>query len=112
MIGLFAAVVAIALGAVGPRFRWRGAILLAAATIAIGIVASLLAARAAGASGEIFAVTPGSVVLGLALQAVFMLTFYGLAALAAWSFRALTGRAPRGATIATTPETCTEGPSQ
>jgi hypothetical protein len=86
---LIAALLAVYLGAFGPRFRWRGASLLAGASVAIGLVATALAARAAAEQGLRFAVTPTSVLQGLILQAVFMLTFYGMAALAGWSARQL-----------------------
>jgi hypothetical protein len=90
MLGLLAAFIAIYLGAAGPRFRWKGACWLAAAAVTIGIVATILADREAGAKGGELVVTPASVALGLILQAIFMLTFYGLAMLARWSWRGLT----------------------
>lgn len=90
MIGLIAALIAIYLGAAGPRFRWRGASLLAGAAVAIGIVATVGAARDASQQGLSLVVTPASLILGLLLQAVFMLAFYALAALARWSARGLT----------------------
>lgn len=90
MLGLLAAFIAIYLGAAGPRFRWKGASWLAVAAVIIGIAATLLADREASARGAQFLVTPLSVVLGLVLQAIFMMTFYGLAMLARWSWRGLT----------------------
>jgi hypothetical protein len=90
MLGLLAAFIAIYLGAAGPRFRWKGAAWLAVIAILIGIVATLMAQREASVRGAEFVVTPASVLLGLLLQAVFMLTFYGMATLARWSWRGLT----------------------
>jgi hypothetical protein len=90
MLGLLAAFIAIYLGAVGPRFRWKGAFWLAGAAVVIGIAATIIADHEASAKGGEFVVTPASVALGLALQAIFMLTFYGLATLARWSWRGLT----------------------
>ncbi|WP_454883814.1 hypothetical protein [Sphingomonas oryzagri] len=90
MLGLLAAFVAIYLGAAGPRFRWKGAAWLASIAILIGIVATLVARREASIHGVEFVVTPGSVLLGLVLQTAFMLTFYGMATLACWSWRGLT----------------------
>lgn len=90
MLGLLAAFIAIYLGAAGPRFRWKGAAWLAVIAILIGIVATLTAQREASVRGAEFVVTPASVLLGLLLQAVFMLTFYGMATLARWSWRGLT----------------------
>ena len=94
MIGLFAALIAVYLGAAGPPFRWRGACLLAGFAVAIGVVASISGARDAAERGLVFLVTPGSLVLGLLLQAAFMLTFYAMAALARWSARGLTTYRP------------------
>lgn len=90
MLGLLAAFIAIYLGAAGPRFRWKGASYLAVAAVVIGVAATIMADREAGARGGELVVTPGSVALGLILQAIFMLTFYGLATLARWSWRGLT----------------------
>ena len=90
MIGLIAALIAVYLGAAGPQFRWRGASMLAAFAVAIGMLATLTAEREAAQRGLAFVVTPGSVVLGLILQAAFMLAFYAMAALARWSARGLT----------------------
>jgi hypothetical protein len=90
MLGLLAAFIAIYLGAAGPRFRWKGASWLAVAAVIIGIAATLMADREASARGAQFLVTPLSVALGLVLQAIFMMTFYGLAMLARWSWRGLT----------------------
>lgn len=90
MLGLLAAFIAIYLGAAGPRFRWAGASWLAAAAVIIGIAATMMADREASAKGADFVVTPASVGLGLFLQAIFMLSFYGLALLARWSWRGLT----------------------
>ncbi|MDH7637840.1 hypothetical protein [Sphingomonas oryzagri] len=90
MLGLLAAIVAIILGAAGPRFRWKGAGWLAAVAIFIGMIATLLEQREASTRGAEFVVTPASILLGLLLQAVFMLTFYGMATLARWSWRGLT----------------------
>ena len=45
MIGFFAAFVAIYLGAAGPAFRWKGALLLGLAAVVIGTVDTLLLAR-------------------------------------------------------------------
>lgn len=90
MLGLLAAFIAIYLGAAGPRFRWAGASWLAAVAVIVGIAATMMADREASARGAEFVVTPVSVALGLGLQAVFMLTFYGLAMLARWSWRGLT----------------------
>lgn len=90
MLGLLAAFIAIYLGAAGPRFRWKGASWLVVAAIAIGIVATIMADHEARTRGGAFVVTPASVALGLLLQAIFMLTFYGLAMLARWSWRGLT----------------------
>ncbi len=90
MLGLLAAFIAIYLGAAGPRFRWKGASWLAAAAVVIGVAATVMADREASAKGGELVVTPASIVLGLFLQAVFMLTFYGLATLAHWSWRGLT----------------------
>jgi hypothetical protein len=90
MLGLLAALIAIYLGAAGPRFRWKGASWLAAAAVTIGVVATMMAASGARSMGADFAVTPASLVLGLLLQAIFMLTFYGLSMLARWSWRGLT----------------------
>jgi len=90
MLGLLAAFIAIYLGAAGPRFRWKGASWLAVAAVIIGIAATLMADREASARGAQFLVTPVSVALGLVLQAIFMMTFYGLAMLARWSWRGLT----------------------
>jgi hypothetical protein len=89
MIGFFAAFVAIYLGAAGPAFRWKGASLLGLAAVAIGAIDTALTAREAHAQGLHFAVTPGSIAVGLALQFCFMLTFYALASLARWSARQL-----------------------
>ena len=89
MIGFFAALVAIYFGARGPAFRWKGALLLGLAAVAIGTIATAFTAREARAQGLHFAVTPGSVAAGLILQACFMLTFYTLAWLAQWSARQL-----------------------
>ena len=90
MLGLLAAFIAIYLGAAGPRFRWKGAAWLAAIAVLIGIVATLMEQREARVRGVEFVVTPRSVLLGLLLQAIFMLTFYGMATLARWSWRGLT----------------------
>lgn len=90
MLGLLAAFIAIYLGAAGPRFRWKGAAWLAAVAVLIGIVATLMERRDASMRSAEFVVTPGSVLLGLLLQAIFMLTFYGMATLARWSWRGLT----------------------
>jgi len=90
MLGLLAAFVAIYLGAAGPRFRWKGAIWLAFAAVVIGIAATIMADHEANAKGGKLIVTPASIVLGLFLQAIFMMTFYGLATLARWSWRGLT----------------------
>lgn len=90
MLGLLAALIAIYLGAAGPRFRWKGAAWLCAIAVVIGLVATILAAREAGAKGGELVVTPASVLIGLSLQAIFMLTFYGMAMLARWSWRGLT----------------------
>lgn len=90
MLGLLAALIAICLGAAGPRFRWKGASWLAVAAVAIGVAATATADREAYAKGGELVVTPGSVMLGLFLQAIFMLSFYGLATLARWSWRGLT----------------------
>jgi hypothetical protein len=90
MIGPFAALIAIYLGAAGPRFVWKGAFLLAVAGVAIGVAATLSDANDAHAQGFSFAVTPDSLVSGLVLQAAFMLAFYRLAALARWSALELT----------------------
>jgi hypothetical protein len=87
MIDFFAALVAIYLGATGSAFRWKGASLLGLAAVAIGIVDTVLTAREAHSQGLHFAVTPGSITYGLALQFCFMLTFYALASLARWSAR-------------------------
>jgi hypothetical protein len=89
MIGFFAAFVAIYLGAAGPAFRWRGASLLGFAAVALGTINTALTAREAHSQGLHFAVTPGSITDGLALQFCFMLTFYALASLARWSARQL-----------------------
>ena len=89
MMGLTAAVLAIYLGAFGPQFRWRGASLLAGGAVTVGIVATALAARDAASQGLQFGVTSVSVLEGLLLQVAFMLTFYGMAALAGWSARQL-----------------------
>jgi hypothetical protein len=91
MLGLLAAFIAIYLGAAGPRFRWKGMAWLAIAAVVIGIVATIMADHEAIAKGGQLVVTPASVLLGLLLQAIFMLTFYGLATLARWSWRGLTG---------------------
>lgn len=93
-MGLIAAVIAVYLGAFGPLFRWKGAVLLAAAALAVGTLATVLAAQQAAADGLRFAITPFSMTLGLAMQGLFMLSFYGMAALARWSARGLI----RGAT--------------
>ena len=85
MVGFFAALVAIYLGAAGPAFRWKGASVLGVAAVAIGTVNTGLTAREAHSQGLHFAVTPGSITVGLALQLCFMLTFYALASLARWS---------------------------
>ena len=90
MVGLIAALIAVYLGAAGPVFRWKGAGLLAAAAVAIGGLNTALSAHDAASRGLQFVSTPGTVLLGLALQAGFMLTFYGLAAVAGWSARRLT----------------------
>jgi hypothetical protein len=90
MLGLLAAFIAIYLGAAGPRFRWKGAASLAVAAVAIGIIATIMADRETSAKGGELVVTPASILLGLLLQAIFMLTFYGLATLARWSWRGLT----------------------
>lgn len=90
MLGLLAAFIAIYLGAAGPRFRWKGASWLALAAVVIGIAATILADHEASVKGAEFVVTPISILLGLALQTIFMLTFYGLAALAHWSWQGLT----------------------
>lgn len=90
MLGLLAAFIAIYLGAAGPRFRWKGAAWLAGAAVMIGIVATIMADHEASAKGGHLVVTPASVLLGLLLQAIFMMTFYGLATLARWSWRGLT----------------------
>jgi len=97
MIGFVAALIAIYLGAAGPHFRWSGAALLAGAAVAIGMVATAFAAREAAAQGATFAITPSSLILGLILQAVFMLTFYAMAALARWSARGLMAYRPPAA---------------
>lgn len=90
MLGLLAAFIAIYLGAAGPRFRWKGAVWLAVAAVVIGIAATIMADREVIAKGGELVVTPASIALGLFLQAIFMLTFYGLATLARWSWRGLT----------------------
>ncbi len=89
MIGFFAALVAIYLGAAGPTFRWKGASLLGVAAVAIGTIDTALIAKEAYSQGLHFAVTPGSITVGLTLQLCFMLTFYALASLARWSARQL-----------------------
>lgn len=89
MIGILAALVAIYLGAAGPAFRWKGASLLGLAAVAIGLIDSGLTAREAHLEGLHFAVTPGSITVGLGLQLCFMLSFYALASLAGWSARQL-----------------------
>lgn len=90
MLGLLAACIAICLGAVGPRFRWRGAFCLGTAAVVIGVIATAIARSDARSRGTELVVTPLSVFVGLLLQAAFMLTFYGLSAFAGWSWRGLT----------------------
>jgi hypothetical membrane protein len=80
MFGLLAFLVAALLAMVGPRFLWRGAALLAVAGIAVGVFATLAAQHEARAAGLHFGFSIISVVMGLALQAVFMLTMYSLTA--------------------------------
>ena len=89
MVGFFAALVAIYLGAAGPAYRWKGASLLGVAAVAIGTIDTALTAKEAYSQGLHFAITPGSITVGLALQLCFMLTFYALASLARWSARQL-----------------------
>ena len=89
MLGLMAAFIAIGLGSLGPRFRWRGAILLGSATVGIGSAATFLAWHDAQAAGLQFGVTAGSVFAGLLLQLFFMTAFYSLATAAAYAFKAL-----------------------
>lgn len=90
MAALLAALVAIYLGAFGPRFRWTGGALLASVAIVIGMTATIGAAISAHAAGYAFAITPASFARALAMQAAFMLGFYGLATLGHWSFVRLT----------------------
>ena len=91
MAALFVALAAIYLGAFGPQFRWKGAALLVVAVAGAGIVATISAARNAHGAGLSFGITPGSVLFGLAEQAIFASFFYGLAALARWAHLGLTG---------------------
>lgn len=94
MMGLLAALIAIALGVFGPRFRWRGAIMLGLATIVTGSAATLMVQQEAIAAGLQFGMSLGSAAGGLALQMLIMLTFYTMAAGAAHAFKALTRPGP------------------
>jgi hypothetical protein len=94
MEGLLVAVVAIYLGATNRRFRWSGAAMLAAVMILAGISATLDAAADARSAGLHFVLTPVSIALGLGEQVVFVALFYGLAALAGWSYRGMTRVSP------------------
>jgi len=89
MIGFFAALLALYLGVSGPAFRWKGASLLGLAAVAIGAIDTALTAKEANSQGLHFAITPGSIAVGLALQLCFMLAFYVLASVARWSARQL-----------------------
>jgi hypothetical protein len=90
MVGLVAALIAIALGVFGPRFRWLGAILLGLATISTGSLATFMVQQEAIATGLRFGMSFGSVAGGLALQTFFMLASYAMAAGAALAIKALT----------------------
>jgi hypothetical protein len=80
LTGIIVAVLALALGAFGPRFRWRGAALMLAVMLGAGAVATVAAALDAQALGLRFVVTPWSVVTALAGQALFCFGLYGLSA--------------------------------
>ena len=94
MLGLIAAFIAIGLGSFGPRFRWRGAMLLGSAAVTIGLAATFLAWQYARSAGLRFGVTTGSVIAGLLLQLLFVTAFYSLATAAAYAFEALVKARP------------------
>jgi hypothetical protein len=88
---VFVALAASYLGAWGPRFRWKGAAILAAIMIVAGIVATWVAAREAQTDGMSFRITPASALLGLGEQTLLVFSFYGFAVMARWICRKLAG---------------------
>lgn len=82
LAGIIVAMIALMLGAFGPRFRWRGAALMLTVMLIAGILATLDTAREAQSLGLRFVVTPWSVLIALAGQALFAFGFYGMAVLA------------------------------
>ena len=89
MIGLIAALIAVYLGAAGPRFRWAGAGLLAACAVLAGVIDTALDAHQATAQGLHYRITMTSGLDALLLQAIFMLGFFAMAAVSRWSARRL-----------------------